>query len=996
VSVYLRLGITGALIVLWFVTQKALSKRGFPAEGIHDKVHFWTRKLHKYLLDNPQISRLFLITSSIGIDILGIWLCVDSIFGASFQPMIGLFILFSLRQLSQYLSALPAPDGMIWFHPGVPSIFVTYGVSNDLFFSGHTALAVFGGIHLLGYDNIFIQVLALFLIFYEVSVVLILRAHWTLDVFTGIVTALWVSSVSKVLTPMLEEAIRGILRIFIYVIPILMLVGGANRAFALAEAVNHLPAEVKVGVVAYDDLKPRISYFKSLSQDLIKLKDGPFHVRFAFGSYEEVSRWTEEGLLDIAIISPGVYVDLENKGIISVKENSLYELLARENSGQDKIKCFAKVNSDFSDLRTIKTLNDAGKFTLLAPDSLSATGFMLPWEMLDKSGVHVLPQNVQFTHSHTNALKFLVSSTNTAQMACVWSGSINAENLSGLRQIDLPGLDQIALPDNALISRRKFLLGKSFINALLKIRPQHFRKEGLLGEADNVLRQIRGHTAEDYSLKAHATVPMDDIIFSLLQYTTTQPEPPRLAVVLSGGGAKCSYQLGAVRAIEEKLTSARTIPGLENLDINLVVGTSGGAVNALPVALGLTKTEEGYKSVRQAWNDMDQRELIRPSLKVRFNMGLWFAVGQLLIFISFRQFFLVGVPKKMGIFIMGIGLFEMLAGYWPYKPWHLLGQSSNLHHIWLWLSFGVTFAGGILFLLGFLIMCSSKVRLVICSSGWFRRSLILLTVILPLIQAWVILVHENTLTDGKGLEAVLKRNYARILKDNLNVNAAGDSLEKAGIRELSEILVNTGKRSRDLVLTASPLAAPGSEIMPDLYFFLPSEITSKLPNYAERGVSLAKRPGDLFSVLLGSSAIYPIFPARVIKNFPVEGKKVELVDGSFAHRSPLEAAVMWGATHVIVIEASPIEPPVPSGFAGNLATALNLLYDQAQLTDQRAHGITPVFTLFPNSPQIGLLDFADNLIDLTVDKGYREALGNGTSGGFIKEFGSPLWWDPLY
>jgi hypothetical protein len=37
---------------------------------------------------------------------------------------------------------------MIWRYPGVPSLLVTYGTSNDLFFSGHTALAVYGSIEL--------------------------------------------------------------------------------------------------------------------------------------------------------------------------------------------------------------------------------------------------------------------------------------------------------------------------------------------------------------------------------------------------------------------------------------------------------------------------------------------------------------------------------------------------------------------------------------------------------------------------------------------------------------------------------------------------------------------------------------------------------------------------------------------------------------------------------------------------------------------------------
>ena len=35
---------------------------------------------------------------------------------------------------------------MIWRNPGFPSLLVTYGVSNDFFISGHTAIAVLGAI----------------------------------------------------------------------------------------------------------------------------------------------------------------------------------------------------------------------------------------------------------------------------------------------------------------------------------------------------------------------------------------------------------------------------------------------------------------------------------------------------------------------------------------------------------------------------------------------------------------------------------------------------------------------------------------------------------------------------------------------------------------------------------------------------------------------------------------------------------------------------------
>ena len=100
--------------------------------------------------------------------------------------------MFALRQLSQATVALPIPEGVIWRDPGVPSLFVTYGVGNDFFFSGHTALAVYGAVivALLGIPALTIA--AALLSVFQVVVVIVLRAHWTMDVVTGLFAALLV------------------------------------------------------------------------------------------------------------------------------------------------------------------------------------------------------------------------------------------------------------------------------------------------------------------------------------------------------------------------------------------------------------------------------------------------------------------------------------------------------------------------------------------------------------------------------------------------------------------------------------------------------------------------------------------------------------------------------------------------------------------------------------------------------------------------------------
>jgi len=114
---------------------------------------------------------------------------------------------FGLRQICQGLCALPPPDGIIWRDPGFPSLVVTYGVGNDFFFSGHTAIAVLGAVELARLGRRWLVPVALAIVVFQSAVVLVLRAHYTMDVFTGIVTALLVAVLVADLAPPCDRAL---------------------------------------------------------------------------------------------------------------------------------------------------------------------------------------------------------------------------------------------------------------------------------------------------------------------------------------------------------------------------------------------------------------------------------------------------------------------------------------------------------------------------------------------------------------------------------------------------------------------------------------------------------------------------------------------------------------------------------------------------------------------------------------------------------------------
>lgn len=200
----LRVVLVAISLVAWFWTQALIAKRAFPEGRIGDRLLDLTAPLHRFLLEHPGWANRVLVFTSALIDLLGLFLVARAILGPSIRPFVGLLILFALRQVCQGLCALPCPEGMIWRDPGVPSLLVTYGTASDLFFSGHTAIAVFGSLELADYGGPVAAVAGVLIGVIEVAAVLVLRAHYTMDVFAGAVTALWVWSVASALAPRLD------------------------------------------------------------------------------------------------------------------------------------------------------------------------------------------------------------------------------------------------------------------------------------------------------------------------------------------------------------------------------------------------------------------------------------------------------------------------------------------------------------------------------------------------------------------------------------------------------------------------------------------------------------------------------------------------------------------------------------------------------------------------------------------------------------------------
>src|SRR2546427_3665752 len=189
-----RLLVTGIVLALWFWTQSLIGSRTAPASGIGDAVHNLTAGLNSYFSQNPGAANALLVVSSALIDALGVFLLARWFVERSVRPFLGLVLLLVLRQIMQAICALPAPPSMIWHYPGFPSLLVTYSVAGDYFFSGHTAIAVFAATEVARLRKRWLTVLSVLIVLFEMVTVLVLRAHYTMDVFTGLIAPLLVAA----------------------------------------------------------------------------------------------------------------------------------------------------------------------------------------------------------------------------------------------------------------------------------------------------------------------------------------------------------------------------------------------------------------------------------------------------------------------------------------------------------------------------------------------------------------------------------------------------------------------------------------------------------------------------------------------------------------------------------------------------------------------------------------------------------------------------------
>lgn len=85
--------------------------------------------------------------------------------------------------------------------------------------------------------------------------------------------------------------------------------------------------------------------------------------------------------------------------------------------------------------------------------------------------------------------------------------------------------------------------------------------------------------------------------------------PPKVGLVLTGGGARAAYQVGVLRAISE------LIPNTAHNPFPILCGTSAGAINAASIAVSSDNFAQGVRHLEEVWANFHVNQIYRSDFQ---------------------------------------------------------------------------------------------------------------------------------------------------------------------------------------------------------------------------------------------------------------------------------------------------------------------------------------------------------------------------------------------
>ncbi len=89
--------------------------------------------------------------------------------------------------------------------------------------------------------------------------------------------------------------------------------------------------------------------------------------------------------------------------------------------------------------------------------------------------------------------------------------------------------------------------------------------------------------------------------------------PPRIGLLLTGGGARAAYQVGVLQALAQ-LRRARVPDAPPSSPFSIITGTSAGAINAASLACGADDFDLAVQRIVSVWENFEASQVYEADL----------------------------------------------------------------------------------------------------------------------------------------------------------------------------------------------------------------------------------------------------------------------------------------------------------------------------------------------------------------------------------------------
>lgn len=751
---------------------------------------------------------------------------------------------------------------------------------------------------------------------------------------------------------------------------------------------------MRFAVAKAEDVVPYSNFVKALATKHAQ----KITLSMSAGDLGEMLSWLDRGLVDVVVATPGLFANLAQKGELDFGDTSgkgkakfTYLISERYSNGRPdagapgqpafldyyRCKCYTSAGAPIKSVDDLVQFAKDHRIQFVFVDPLSISGTILPLHQLKSKGVFSgdFPEHFEYSFSHENSLELLSSKPKEENRFRVAFVHENVVLKQPLQEIEI-GLAAEKIPEQAWICRsnfpgsaelKKWLVDGSIVETTPR-RSLADRSAAMPDDCRNVQKWM--DAAGTKINKDRFTIK--NIIASMRHHKAEHPGA-KLALVLTGGGAKCAYQAGAVQQIQSAVDS-ENVPGVK---FDLVVGTSGGAINAVPAAMGKARLLD------EIWSGIQLHRIAVLPAGVAFAFGLIEFIFAAVCFVLLAGALTPETPAlnhtRRHRAICAVALVSILIAIVLWQRFEAKVDAlhyaalieSVINPLFLWLGIAGSAIALLATFLKFPIVGQQIVR-----NKWRCVQGGAVACLLLLVGGGLCWLFGNKyLFEKAHTEEMIAAEFSKMLK-----------IPEGKYSELAEKLNDPSWLESDLIVTGSCLG--GGPTPRNLYFYAPKgepSPTFKIQSSTETIVRIERASGPkLLDVMIGSGALYPVFCPRRIE---VQGQPIDMVDGGFAHNNPIEAAIAWGATHIIVVEASARAAECePQNCVESTMQAFALLYEQAQLVDYRSRNGAVVFSMRPDEPTLGTLDFVSRAVKNALAQGREDVEKKAI---FVREVGRP-------